>query len=185
MHVQSSLCCPAAFVIILFQSEFVDPYLTRLDTTGKVSHTDNHGLHLTQRRITHHRDLVLRFVFRIVRILSVIRSLPSCLRDVTLFLQLRKDAERYIEHILLGPHLPLVGNAVTIIVAARLCQFQRYLILIVIILVVGAKTNEQSQLVIRKIRDILLHGIGMHKHLQSAVLAQVNIRILIHRLRTT
>ena len=61
-------------------------------------------------------------------------------------------------------------------------EFQGHLIFIIVVLVVAAKAHKHCQLVVLKVGGILLQGIGMHKHLQTLILAEVEVGVLIHGL---
>ena len=52
LHVHGTVGSPTALIAGILQSQLIDPHLTRLHATGEVAHTDNHRLHLTQRRVT-------------------------------------------------------------------------------------------------------------------------------------
>ena len=70
-----------------------------------------------------------------------------------------------------------------IIVVAVRSQHERYLVFVVVVLVVATQTDEHRQLTILQIGGIGYQVVGMHKHLHSLVLAQVNDALLIHCLR--
>ena len=177
LHVEVALCCPASAVVVLLQSEFVDPHLARLDFAREVAYAYHHGLHLAQRRIAHDGHLVLRTLLVVGREGCRIggAALGTC--HVAVFLQLGEGGERDVEHILLGPYQPAVLRVVVVLAGGG--ELQRYLILIVIALVVVAQAHEQGQLVVLQSGGVGLEGVGMGKHLQPAVLAQVLVGVLV------
>ncbi len=63
LDVESSLCCPSTLVVVFAQPQLVDPHLSRLDVSREVTHTYNHRLYLSKRRVSHYADLVVRIVF--------------------------------------------------------------------------------------------------------------------------
>ena len=67
LDVQRTRGSPAALVVVLLQAQLVDPHLAGLLLTGKVAHTDNHGLHLAQRGITDDAHLVVGLVVIVLR----------------------------------------------------------------------------------------------------------------------
>ena len=75
LYIQVTLCRPTAFVVVFQQTKLIDPHLTRLHFARFVAHTNHHGLHLAQRRVTHHADFVVGFVGIVVRINPIIRCL--------------------------------------------------------------------------------------------------------------
>ena len=117
LHVQIALCCPAAFVVVFLQSQLVHPNLSRLCRTAKVAHTDDHGLHLTKRGITHDGDLVLRAVLVVLGVETVVACRAFRLCAVAGFLQSGEDAQRHIEHVLLRPHGTAVLRRVAVVVS--------------------------------------------------------------------
>ena len=104
------------------------------------------------------------------------------LRLVALLLEGGEDGERHVEHVVLRPYRLAVFERTAIVLAFR-CQLERYLILIVVVLVVATQADEHSQLVVLQLGGVLCQGIGMGKHLYALVLAQVEGGVLIHCLR--
>ena len=182
LQVERALCSPTARVVEFLQSEFVHPDLTTLHLARVVAHTDDHCLHLAQRRITHHRDAVLRLVGVVRRVESVERSLSVRLRLVAFLLQASELRESYVEHVLLGPYGASIGSRETSVLA-WLGQLQRYLVLVEVALVVGTETYEHRQLSVLKVSLVGLESIGVHEHLQAFVLSEVERCVLVHRLR--
>ena len=72
LHIEVTLCRPAAGVVIFLQSEFVHPHFSRLLFCGKVSHTYNHSAHLAESRITYDSDFVVRFLFVVCAVWVVV-----------------------------------------------------------------------------------------------------------------
>ena len=101
---------------------------------------------------------------------------------ITLLLEIGKDAESHIKHILLRPNQLAVGRHITVVIAARSRKGERNLIFIIVILIVTTQTDEDSQLPILQICGILLQGIGMGKHLNTLILTEVESSILVYRL---
>ena len=102
---------------------------------------------------------------------------------VAFLFECRQFVERYVEHVLLRPHCHSSLVRVAIVVLGG--ELQWYLIFIVVALVVATQSHEDGQLVVLQVGGVLLHGVGMHKHLQSLVLSQVEVGVLIHRLCLT
>ena len=148
MHVQCTRGCPATLIDDILQAQLVDPHLARLDATRQVAHTNHHGLHLAQRGVTHHRDAVVGLVGVVVgegrRIAGSTHA--ACL--VAGFLELREDAEIYIEHVGCRPYGTTVVQIVLVIVVAVGCQLQGDDILVVVVLVVATHADEECQLVV-------------------------------------
>ena len=182
MHVQITLCCPASFIVVFLQSQLVHPNLSRLRRSAKVAHTDDHGLYLTKRGITHDRNLVLRAVLVVLGVEAVVACRAFRLCTVAGFLQSGKDAQRHIEHVLLGPHGTAVLRRVAVVVSL-LRELQGNLVFVVVRFIVATQTHEDSQLIVSEAGDVLLEGMSMHEHLDVLVLAQVERGILIHGLR--
>ena len=101
---------------------------------------------------------------------------------ITLLLEIGKDAESHIQHILLRPNQPAIGRHITVVIAARSRKGERNLIFIIVILIVTTQTDEDSQLPILQVGSILLQGIGMGKHLDTLILTEVESSILVYRL---
>ena len=129
---------PATVVGVFAQTEFVEPYLATLLVAREIAHTDDDGLHLAQRRVAHHRHLVVGMAAVVGRIGARVGGLPVGAGLVALTLQGGEGFQRNVEHILLGPHKLAVGGAVLVVVALGRSEFQRNLILIVVVLVVRA-----------------------------------------------
>ena len=115
------------------------------------------------------------------RELPGIRGGTLCLGQVTLLLDTGKHGERYVHHVGAGPYLLAVSERI-LVVHAGCGKFQGYLVLVVVGLVVATQPYEYSHLVIGERRGVLLHRIGMHEHLQTAILTQVEGRILVNGL---
>ena len=141
LQVKVSLCRPATFVVVVEQSQFVDPHLTALGVVGKVAHTDNHCLHLTDCRVTHDGHLVVRVVAVVDAELTVVAAGTLRHSYVALLLQLGENIERDVEHIVLRPHHPACVEAVAVVVAWG-GELQRNLILIVVVLIIGSETHK-------------------------------------------
>ena len=167
---------------MLQKPELVDPDFSTLHLIRIVSHTYHQRLYLAQARIAHDGDPVARMFCIHHHIRCHIGSHASSLRLVALLLEAGKYAQGYIEHILLRPDQLSVGRTVAVIIAARFGQLERNLILIVIVLIVAAQTDEDRQLAVLQIGGVLLQGIGMGKHLDALVLAEIEGRVLIYRL---
>ena len=105
-----------------------------------------------------------------------------CLSLITLLLEIGKDAESHIKHILFRPNQFTVGRHITVVIAARSRKGERNLIFIIVILIVATQTDEDCQLPILQICGILLQGIGMGKHLDTLILTEVEGSILVYRL---
>ena len=105
-----------------------------------------------------------------------------CLRLVAFLLQASELRESYVEHVLLGPHGASVGSREASVLAG-LGQLQRYLVLVEVALVVGTETYEHRQLSVLKACLVGLESIGVHEHLQTLVLSEVERCVLVHRLR--
>ena len=106
---------PSTVVVGLAQSQLVDPHLTRLQSGTQVAHTDDHGLHLAERRIAHDTDAVVRLVGVVVGV----QLREARLRLVSLSLQVREDVQIDVEHVLLRPDNRPVARRVPSIVAGR------------------------------------------------------------------
>ena len=64
-------------------------------------------------------------------------------------------------------------------------QLQRYLVFVVVTLVVGAQTDEDGQLVVLQVRGVRQQVVGVYKHLQTLVLTQIEVRVLVDGFRLT
>ena len=62
-------------------------------------------------------------------------------------------------------------------------DFERYLIFVVVALIVATESNEDGKLVVGEIGDILRHGIGVYKHLESFVESEVFGGVFVYTLR--
>ena len=182
MQVHGTRCGPAAFVIGLAQSEFVDPYLARLRRWAQVPDTYYNSLHLRQRRITHHAHLIIGLVGVVFSKQGGVGGQSVGTRYVAFFLQRGKHVHIDIEHILLRPHQHTVGGHIPVVAALRR-EFQRDKILIVVVLIVGTETNEHGQLIVLQLGAVGFQIVGMHKHLQVLILLQVQRGVLIDSLR--
>ena len=182
LEIELSSCRPAAFVVEFQQAKFVHPYFTAFLTAGKVAYTDDHRLHFTECRITHHRHLIGRTVGVVDGESPVVacRSCTPCL--VALFLHGGEQLQRDVKHVLLGPYDAAVMAGVHIIMS-RSRQLQRDFILVVVVLVIRAQTDEHSQLVVSQVGRVLFEGVGVYEHLQPLVLAQVEGSVLVDSLR--
>ena len=182
LHIEVALCGPSALIVIFLESELIDPHLARLGVGREVAHTDNHGLHLTERGVTHHADAVGRIVLIVGGEEVVVGGVALSLGLVALLLHGGEHGKGYIEHVLLRPHDALVVGRVFVVVSRR-GELEGHLILIVVALVVAAQAHEHRQLVVGQIGGIVDGMVGMHEHLQAAVLAQVEVGVLEHSLR--
>ena len=182
LHIEIALGSPSSLVVVFLQSQLIHPHLARLDISGEVSHTDNHGLHLAERRVAHDAHLVGWIVFVVGSEELVEGCGAVALGEVALLLEGGEDIEGYVEHVFLGPYDALVGGRIFVVMAGG-GKFQRYLILIVVALVVAAKADEDGELVVGEVGDILVERVGVDEHLQPAILAQVEGGVLVHTLR--
>ena len=64
----------------------------------------------------------------------------------------------------------------------RFGELQGDFVLVVVGLVVAAHPDEDGYLVVGEAGGVLLHGVGMDKHLQATILTQVEVGILVDRL---
>ena len=62
-------------------------------------------------------------------------------------------------------------------------QLQGYEVLVVVALVVAAQTDEYCQLVVLELCGVGYEVVGVYEHLQSLVLSQVEVGVLIDGLR--
>ena len=163
---------------MLFEAQLIDPNFTALHLTRIIAHTNHQGLHLAKRRIAHEGHLIAR----VIAVISHVRLRERCqsLRfgTVALLLECRKDAKRHIQHIVFRPYRLAIFQTATAILTFR-SQLQRYLIFIIVVLVVATQTNKHRKLIVTQIRNVLRQSIGMSKHLDALVLAQVERRVLI------
>ena len=182
LNVEIARCCPAALVVILLQAQLVDPHLARLRRARQVAHADDHRLHLAQAGVTHDAHLVVGTVVVVLREQLVIAHATFAPELVACLLDAGEDADVDVEHVLVGPHLrAVVGRQPRI--AALGGQLQRYLVLVVVVLVVAAQTDEDGQLVVLQVGGVGQQVVGMNEHLQALVLAQVVVQVLIDGLR--
>ena len=105
-----------------------------------------------------------------------------CLSLITLLLEIGKDAESHIKHILLRPDQLTVGRHITIVIAAWSREGEWNLIFIIVILIVTTQTDKDSQFSILQVCCILFQGIGMGKHLNTLILTKIESRILVYSL---
>lgn len=117
LDVEVALCCPAAVVGVFAQTELIEPHFTALVVSREVAHTDDDGLHLTQRRIAHHGHLVVGLVVVVGGVGLRVGSLAVGTGLVALAFQRGEGLERNIEHVVLGPYSLAVGGAVLVVVA--------------------------------------------------------------------
>ena len=158
LYIEIALCSPSASILRVEKSHFIDPHLSALLTTGQISYTNNHGLYLSERRISENGNLILRIVIVISGKFHVVRCSSLSLSHVTSLLQGSKQSKTNIEHILFRPYFLTVGEGISAVFRAfrRWSELQWYLILIVIALIVGTKTNEKRKLIVLEISDIML-----------------------------
>ena len=182
LHVEFSACGPASLVVILQQAELVDPHLTALLLTTEVAHTDDHRLHLAERRITDDGDLV-GWLVGIVGHKGHAEAGRTCgLGLVACLLHGRKDLERDVEHVFLGPYGDTSLTRIAI-VAARGGERQRNLILVVVVLIIGTEADKDCQLTVLQSSRVRVEGIGVCEHLDALVLAEIEGGVLIDCLR--
>ena len=174
LHVERALGCPSTRVVVFLQTQLVYPYLARLLLCREVAYTHHHGLNFAQRGITHHGNGVVGLVgvgIRVGPVISVERGVLG-LGLVAGFLHLGENVECHVEHIVLGPNRTAVVRRIAV-VASGGREVERDKILVVVVLVVAAQSNEHGQFLIFQVGHVGLVGIGMHKHLQTLILAQV------------
>ena len=97
-------------------------------------------------------------------------------------LQSGEDAEVDVEHVLLRPHGTAVIQVVLVIVVAVGRELQGYHVLVVVVAVVAAQTDEDGQLVVAQ-RVVVDEVVGMDEHLQVLVLSHVEGGVAVDRLR--
>ena len=182
LHVHGARCGPTALIVGVAQSQLVHPHLARLQSAGQVAHTDNHGLHLAQRRVAHDAHAVVGLVGIVVGEQLRKRSASRRTGFVAGAFQIGEHGEVYVEHVLLRPHQRTVGRHIPAI-GTGWRKLQGDEILVVVVLIVAAQTNEHSQLIVLQLRAVRHKVVGMHKHLYVLVLAQVEVGGLIDSLR--
>ncbi|CDD05928.1 unknown [Prevotella sp. CAG:592] len=64
-------------------------------------------------------------------------------------------------------------------------ELQRNLIFVEVALVVGTESHEHRQLVVLQVCGVLFEGVGMHEHLQTLILSEVEVRVLVYCLCLT
>ena len=148
LDVQVARRSPASLVDHLLQTQFVDPHLARLNRSRQVAHTNHHGLHLAQRRITHDGNAVVGIGGIVVRELHSVAGRSQCASLVAGLLELGKERQVYVQHVLLRPYGTTVLKIVLIVVITVWGQLQRDEVLIIVVAVVTAQTYEDSQLVV-------------------------------------
>ena len=183
MDVHRTRGSPTTLVICFQQAQFVDPYLARLHLARDVTHTDHHHLDLTECRVTQDADFVCRLSGIEAAVELTERSRSPRLGQITFLLQVGEHFNIDVEHILFGPYHPAIGCRITAIIATVGCERQRYLILVIVVLVVAAQTDKHSQLLIFQVGQIRQKVVGMHEHLHPAIAAQVERSLLIDSLR--
>ena len=181
MQVEVALRSPTAGVVVFAQTQLIEPHLATLLRARVVAHTNHHRLYLAERRVTHHRNLVLRLVRIVCREQAVVRCLSVGLRLVAFLLEVGQLLEVDVQHVLLGPNLSCFGCGVAVILARR-CELQRNLVLIEVALIVRTETYEYGELSVFQSGGVLLEGVGMHEHLQTLILTDVQRGVLIYRL---
>ena len=179
LHVKCSRGSPATLIVCLKQAHLVHPYLTRFWISRDVAHTNNHGLYLTQRRITHHRNLIVGFAWVVIGKLPVVWCTAQRLWLIASLFNFRKHRQVYVEHILFWPHRLTVYCRI-LVVLPLWSKLQRYLVFVVVALIVTAKAHKQCQLVVLQIGGVLLKSIGMNKHLNALIKSQIEIMVLVH-----
>ena len=182
LHVHSSAGRPSALVVGLAQTELVDPHLARLGRGAEVAHTDDERLDLTQRGIAQDGDAVVGLVGVVVA--EELRVAGGTLGAgfVAGLLQGGEHLEVDVEHILGRPYEDAVGGHVPVVVAGRR-ELQGDEILVVVALVVGSQAHKHGQLVVFELGAVGHEIVGVDKHLQVLVLAQVEVGVLVDGLR--
>ena len=178
LHVERALCGPSSLVVVFKQTELVDPHLAALDIGRKIPDTDDHGLHLAERGVTHDGYLVVGLVVGVGGVRHVVGSHPfrPCL--VALLLELGEDGERNVEHVLLGPYGAAVLRRIAV-VGSLGGELQGQLVLVIVVLIVGAEPDEDGELVVGEVGDVLRHGVGMGEHLYALILPEVEVGVLV------
>ena len=87
LDVEVALRSPSSGVVVVEKSQFVDPYLTALQLTRQVAHTDNHRLHLAEGRVTHDAHSVVRMVLIVDAELTVVAAVALGYSLVALLFQ--------------------------------------------------------------------------------------------------
>ena len=178
LHIQVALCRPSALVGEILHTEFVDPHFHTTCTTSIVAYTNHHGLYFAQRRIADNTDFVVGAVLivGIVNLCVTGCAFSFCL--VAFMLQGCEGAEVNIEHVLLRPNSLTTLCSVGVIVTIG-GEFERYFVFVIVALVVATNAEEKTHLIVLKF-CVTLHCVGMDKHLQMLVVAQVFIEGLIN-----
>ena len=171
LHVQITLRSPTAFVVVVLHTQFVHPHFDRTCAAAVVAYTNHHGLDLAQRRITHDADLVRRTVAVVDAEHLRVCGLTLAAGLVALVLHAGEHAEVYVKHVLSGPYSLTTLSGVGVVVACRR-KFERNLVLVVVALVVATHTQEDAHLVVLQL-VVSFEGVGVDKHLQMLVVAQV------------
>ena len=182
LNVKLTTRSPAAFVVKLEQTHFVHPDFTALFTARKVTHTNYHCFYFAQCRISHHTDTVGWVLLIVHRKLSIETCRSVSTTNIALLLHIGEYRDRHIEHIVFRPDSLTILSWILVVLLFG-SQFQRNFVLVIVILVVGTQADEYCQLIIGKIRNIWLERIGMHKHLQTLVLPNVERSILVDGFR--
>ena len=120
-----------------------------------VAHTDHDGGYLFECRVTEHGDLVLRLVVGVI--IDDVRDgvahafISGPFGFVTGYLRVRECAEREVEHVFCRPD-GLAVNGGVVVIHARCCQVQRYLVFVVVVPQVGTETDETAQVSVFQFR---------------------------------
>ena len=138
LYIERRLCRPASFVGEFLQTKLVGPHLNALHGAPVVANTDHDGLHLAERRITHHADAVAGMVAVEVAELLVVAGGAEALLVVAVLLHCRELVEVDVDHVLLWPHCTTVAGVVGVVARINLFgrQCQRHFVFVVVALVV-------------------------------------------------
>ena len=183
LYVECSRGSPATLVDHVDEAQLVDPHLAGLDGAGQVAHTNHHGLHLAERRVTHDADAVVLVVGVVVGIERGEAGRTHGAGLVAGLLQLGEQREVDVEHVLQRPHGTAVVGIEPVVVVAVGGELQGDDVLVVVVLIVTAQTDEDGQLVILQRRGIVDEVVGMDEHLHVAVEAQVEGGVAVDGLR--
>ena len=180
LHVQRTLRSPTALVVESRQAQLVEPYLDGLGRARVVAHTHHHRLHLTDRRVTHHADAVLRVLLIKFRVYLRLRHLRVAVcGEVASALQLRQLGEVDVQHVLFRPHRLASVRRVTVVVTLR-SDRERNLIFVVVALVVRSQAHEYRHLAILHLIGHIHQVLGMDIHLHMLIPAQIQVRLVIY-----
>ena len=172
--------CPAAILVEVGDAELVDPNDAVLDGGGVVADANHEYADVTEGRVAEHGDGVALVVGVAPGVwdAEAHTALLHALGSVTLQFEVDEPLQVEVEVVVEGPNALAVGGAVGVVSGGG--EGKRYLVFVVVVLDVGAESDEQAELARAEVGDVVDKVLGVYPHLEALVVAEVLLGVAIY-----